>query len=223
MRREIGLGAAGDVGRIGRDGDDLGAAARRRQPVVQAAAALVEADVADLVVDADDLQDAVLGQPLAGLLAGIVFGHGADIERRAHLLAGLLAGVDHHHRDAGGECCLHRLPHGVGVGDRDGDAVRLGGDGGFHQARLLDHVEDLRRVILDRRAGQRRRVVDAALDHRPVGVGGRAVDDEGDADVLRLLQVGGLRHAGEEARRDEGGESQFGENLHVQSPILPLQ
>ena len=59
MRRQIGLGAARDVGRIGRDGDDFGAAARRLQPVVEAVAAFVEADVADLVVDADDLEDAL--------------------------------------------------------------------------------------------------------------------------------------------------------------------
>ena len=89
-----------------------------------------------------------------------------------------------------------RFAHRVGVGDRDGDAVRLGGDRRFHQPGLLDHVEDLRRVIFDLRAGQRGRVVDAALDHRPVGVGRGAVDDEGDAHVLRLLQIGCLRIPG---------------------------
>ena len=111
----------------------------------------------------------------------------------------------------------------VGVGDRDGDAVRLGGDRGVHQARLLDHVEHLRRVIVDGCAGERCGIVDAALDDRPVGVGGRAVDDEGDADVLGFLEVRGLSRAGQEARRHEGCERQFSQNFHFQSPILPLQ
>ena len=81
----------------------LGAAAGRLQAVVEALAALVEADVADLVVDADDLEDAVLGQPLAGADAGIVLRDGADVARHAHLDAVLLARSRGHHRDAGGD------------------------------------------------------------------------------------------------------------------------
>ena len=77
--------------------------------------------------------------------------------------------------------------HRVGVGDRDREAVRLPGDRGVEQTRLLDDVEDLRVVVLHVGAGQLGRVVDAALDHRPVGVGGRAVHHEGDVHVLRIL------------------------------------
>ena len=218
MGREIGLGPALDVAGIGGDGDHLGAAAMRGEAVVQAAAAVVEAGVADLVVDANHLEHAVLAEAVAGLLAGIVFRHRADIEGDAHLLAGDLVRVDVHHRDAGGDRRRHRVAQRVGIGDRDDQAVGLGRHRGVDQAGMLDLVEHLRRHVLHLGAGQRRRVVDAALDDRPVLVGRcRAVDDHGDLDVLRLfhLRVRGGRRDADRERRDRSP-------YHVLHDSLPL-
>ena len=74
------------------------------------------------------------------------------------------------------------------------------------------------------RAGQRRRVVDAALDHRPVGIGGRAVHHEGDVHVLGVLEPVGLRRGGQRAERDErrGGRLQQMFRIRVLSLLSGL-
>ena len=84
---------------------------------------------------------------------------------------------------------LDRLAERVGVRDRDDQAVRLGGDGGVDQLRHRDHVEGVRRLVLDLDAHILGGLVDAVLDDRPERVGGLTVGDDDEAQVAAIGSV----------------------------------
>ena len=100
--------------------DDL-----RTEAFGEAVAAIVEARIAYLLVDADGFLDPELGHPFAGGDAGLVFGL-AEIKHSAELLRELgAAGIDDNDRYAGRNRVLDRSAERGGVRNGNDQAVRL--------------------------------------------------------------------------------------------------
>ena len=201
-------GSAPSPGVLERHGQRLHRPARLRQAVAQAAAALVQAGVAVLLVDAQRVPHARARHPLAGLDARRVLGL-ADVREHAQLAELVAAGVDRDHGDVG----LHRgLDRGLErrrVGQRDDQPVGPVGD------RLVDvapHALDreaVRRAVGDLDAGLAARLGDPALDGVPERVRGLAVGDEDDPrgrdPHAARLAVGGVARSGSRRRRRPRG------------------
>jgi hypothetical protein len=173
-----------------------------------ALATLVEADVALLVDDAEELLGASPGEPLAGGLARKAF-RLADMRHGAHVRVGVQAGVQRDHRDAGVDGLLHRRADGLRIRRGDGEPVDLLGDGGLdHLGLLLGVVVGL--AVAHRDAEVLARVFGALLGDGPERAA-VAVRDDGDGEVAALrhldVVVGGLRVAAPVVTAAVGGRA----------------
>ena len=160
------------------------------EAVLEAVAAVVEADIADFLVDAEAVLHAGLAHDLAGAHAVIVFGAAADPEIEVPVVHLRLSRVSM--TPTGMPAALAFMTasfSAVASGIETTMRVRLGGDGGVDQARHLHHVEGLGRMVFDLAAHGRLAGLDAVLHHRPVDVVRLAVRDEDDVDVLGLLRL----------------------------------
>src|SRR5918996_919583 len=181
-------------------------------------AALLEADVALLVDDAEQLAGvAALGQPPTGGLAGhrLVL---ADVRDRAELRGVGLARVQRDHRNARVHCLLERVPDGVGVGRGGRDAVYLLGHRGIDQLRLALRVV-LRLAVLDLDAHVLAGLLRAGLGDRPEGVA-LSVGDHGDREITSLAEgdvlapaaalvvvvIAARRHERRQPQYEQGGQ-----------------
>ena len=183
----------------------------------EAGAAVIEADVADLVVGADRLGDAELVDALAGHHAGLVFAL-AEIEQAAEFLGQLAAaGIDDDHRDARGDRVLHRFAEGRRIGDGDDEAVRLRGGRRVDHLRHLGHVEGFGRQILGLHAERLGGIVHAVLDDRPVGIAALAVGHEHNAGFIGGSKAGGRRQQCQPGQQAEHGFHYFRKREHVSS------
>jgi hypothetical protein len=176
---------------------------RRGDAVGEAAAALVEGGVADLLVDADGGGDALLGHPLTGAETRLVL-RLADVVEQAELLGDVAAGVHRDDRDAGRDAASIAGPRASGVGDRHDQPVGVGGDRRLDQLRHGDHVEGVRGLVLDLDAHVLAGLGDAVLDDRPERVGGLAVGDDDEAERGAVRGVLGRGDPGEAEDGDEG-------------------
>ncbi len=197
-------GVAG-LGRVHRDGEDRNLAA---EAVLEALAAQIEGDVADLLVDAHRLGDAGLLHLLAAAKAGLVLGL-ADVHQGAELLADIAAGVHRHHGNAGGDRPADGVAKRLGVRDRNDEPVGFRGHRRVDQQAHRDHVEGVGRTVRDLDAHVLLGGVDAVLDHRPERVGGLPVADDDEAKLLRG------RRPDCQSRRHDGREQQFSEGFHL--------
>ena len=181
-RRHRGLHAR-RVGDLAGQDLALGRAAVAEQAIEVAVAAQGQRLVADLLVEADAVLDAGLLHALAGALAGLVLGL-ADVGEDAEVLEHVRAGVHRDDRDAGRDGLLDGRPEGVGVGDRDDEAVRVLGDGGVDELRHLDHVAlGVRGAVVDGHAHVLGGLRDAVAHDAPEAVDGLAVGHDLDVDV----------------------------------------
>ncbi len=211
-RRQRGLHARG-IGDLARQDLALGRAAVAEQAIEVAVAAKRQRLVADLLVEADAVLDAGILHALAGAEPGLVLGL-ADVREHAEVLEDVRPGVHRDDRDAGRDGLLDRRPEGVGVGDRDDEAVRLLGDGSLDELRHLDHVAlGVRGAVVDGHAHVLGGLRDAVAHDTPEAVDGLSVGHDLDVDVLLrdqdALGVAAARTA-RGARRGIAGRSQQG-------------
>ena len=164
------------------DLDHLDRATRLAQPIGEAAAALVERGIAHFLVDADRVGHAGFAHALAGAEARLVLGL-ADVGQQTELGGDVAAGVHRDDRDTGVDGGLDRVAQRVGVGDRDDETVRIGGDGSVDQLRHFHHVEGVGGLVLDLDAHILGRLIHAVLDHRPERIRGLTVADDDEAQV----------------------------------------
>src|SRR4051812_15430967 len=181
LRLDLGL-RRGDVRRA----LDLEVGHVAAEALLDAVAALLEADVVLLVDDAEDLLDSLGLEPLAGRLAGdrLVL---ADVRDGAERLGIVGARVERDDGDAGGLRLRQRALDRVRVRNRHGEAVDLLGDGGRDQLRLLLRVV-VRRAPDQLDALVLRGLLGALLDDRPERAL-VAVGDHRDREVAALGEV----------------------------------
>src|SRR5918998_1125565 len=176
-------------------------------------AALLEADVALLVDDAEQLAVATgLGQLPAGGLAGhrLVL---ADVCDRAQLSGFRLAGVQCDDRDAGSLRLLERVPDRVRVRRRGSDPVDLLGHRRVDQLGLALRVV-LRLAVLDLDPHVLAGLLRAGLGDRPEGVplsvgdhGDREITSLAEGDVVALVVViAARRHERRQPQYEQGGQ-----------------
>ena len=126
----------------------------------------------------------------------------ADVGERAELLVEVGTRVGGDERDTGVDRGLDRVLNGIGVGERDGEAVDAVGDGLVdHRAWSVPRV--VRALVLHRDAEVLAGLLGALLEHRPEHAT-ITVGDDGDRDVLAGRHIDGV------GGRGVGGCSGFG-------------
>jgi hypothetical protein len=131
----------------------------------EARAAPVQAEVADLVVDAQRGVRARPREPLAGLVARQLL-RLADVRERARAARDLAARVDRDDRDPGVDGRADRRLE-LGAGDRDDEAVGPGGDRLLDQLAHRADVVDVRRAVGELDAHLPPRGLDPVAHDRP--------------------------------------------------------
>ena len=137
--------------------------------------------------------EGVLHTELVELLTGRLTGgllRFPEVLQRTELRGHVFAGVDGHHRDAGGDRPFHHALKRVGLGERDHDAVDLLVNRVLDQRRLPACVLVARVEELDVVLGGG--VLGARLNDVPEGVTGRGVGDHRDPQPRSVDRRGGL-------------------------------
>ena len=168
------------LGRIVGDGQHLGRNALLSHGIGEALAALVQAGVPHLVVDAHALGAALGRQLQAAQIATLILvlaqvGHVVNA-----ILDGACTGIVSHHRDAGIQRPLDRLAEQIGVSHGQGNAIRLRRRGLVNQLRHLLQVELVGAEDGDVDVHVIRSLADARLHRAPEGVPGtqRVLDED---------------------------------------------
>src|SRR5690606_10415507 len=188
--------------------------------------ALVQADVARLVDDAQQLLLAVFLQPLARFLACDVLLL-PDVRDGAELLALRRARVDGDDRDVGLDRVLDGTLERVRIGHRHHDAVDLAGNGVVDQPGLRARVAV--GGVLHANAELLTGVLRAVLDHVPEGVTLCAVGDDYDVQVTvaaasataaALAAIRARRSGARDHQRRAHGNGQSGQQTPAAGGVI---